>query len=172
QSRVLLYLGESGWNSTATDHAVRELQKRLIENGLAVVAADDRLVERHARGCGGNNPRRNALGGGFFLEVLEPGFVAPSVVAKGGRQRPTKLRAPPVPIPFFASSSPPLSESRAEICPMPRSGQARCLVNYHSSCARRLSGACGFVRSGGKVAPMALHDACKTGTPCHLTRRR
>src|SRR5262249_54805703 len=55
---------------------------------------------------------------------------------------------------------------------MPRSGQARCLVNYHSSCARRLSGACGFVRSGGKVAPMALHDACKTGTPCHLTRRR
>ena len=50
---VLLDLGEPVGDARAADHAVGELQEGLVEYRLAVVAADDRLIEGHA----GERPR-------------------------------------------------------------------------------------------------------------------
>ena len=87
QRRVLFYLGEPGRNTTTADHAVGELQECLVEDRLAVVAADDRLIEHHAGSGRVDDPRGNALRSGLFLKILEPALVTAAGTAGGGGER-------------------------------------------------------------------------------------
>ena len=67
------------------DHAAGKLLEALAEDLLRLVAGQHALVERDAGQAGLNGGRRNTLGGGFLLEVLEPGFERAG--AAGRRER-------------------------------------------------------------------------------------
>ena len=93
QRRVLLDLGEAVGNARAAHHPVGELQKGLVEHRLAVIAADDRLVECHAGRRSRNDAGRDALRGCVLLEVLEPALVAAVGLAAGCQSRRRQCRA-------------------------------------------------------------------------------
>ncbi len=127
QLGVLLDLGEPVGDAAAANHAVGKLQEGLVEHRLAVVAAHDGRVEGHRRGRFGDHARRDALGGGFFLEILEPAFVGTGVAAARGQgrarqagaerhDRQSQCRHPHRLIRLFRGL-------RGQICPMPRKGQ-------------------------------------------------
>src|ERR1700686_231827 len=80
---VLLDLGRTLLQPVGSQHLVGEFEKVLREEALPAVDADDALVEHQIGRSGVDRGGRDALGGGFLLEIGKPAVEAASVAAIG-----------------------------------------------------------------------------------------